>query len=92
MGIGLQAQNAAIDAIKAQFVGANKRLRKMRVQAGAAHARLTEWIAKLDAALNAAPEGFALDKPAQFDTFVDALPDPVLDHNPSDPPNAQTLV
>lgn len=42
MGIGLQAQNAAIDA--------------------------------------------------QFDTFVDSLPDPELDPNPSDPPNAQTLV
>lgn len=34
-----------------------------------------EWLAKHDAQEAAAPADFAASKPAQFATFVDALPD-----------------
>ena len=45
-----------------------------------------EWLAKFDAADNAAASDFAASKPAQFTTFVDALPDPVLAAgDPTDP-------
>ena len=38
-----------------------------------------EWLAKHDAQDNAAAQVFADSKPAQFSTFVDALPEPALD-------------
>jgi hypothetical protein len=42
-----------------------------------------EWLAKHDAQENAAAQDFAASKPGQFDAFVGALPEPVLD--PVDP-------
>jgi len=35
-----------------------------------------EWLARFDEQENAAPADFAASKPAQFNTFVDALPEP----------------
>lgn len=38
-----------------------------------------EWLARFDAQENSAAQGFADSRPAQFSTFVDALPDVVPD-------------
>jgi hypothetical protein len=38
-----------------------------------------EWLAKHDAQENAAAADFAASKAAQFNAFVDALPEPALD-------------
>lgn len=89
MGIGVNQANGVIDAVKLQFVGANNRQAKMRKQIGAAIDRLTEFAAKLDAQLAVAPQAFAADKKSQFNSFVDALPDPALDPSPRDPANSE---
>lgn len=44
-----------------------------------------EWLAKFDAQDNAAASDFAASKRAQFNTYVDALPEPTLPAvNPAD--------
>lgn len=45
-----------------------------------------EWLARFDAQENAAPADFAASKKAQFNTFVNALPEPVLDAAPATDP------
>lgn len=88
MGIGLQQGNATIAAIQTALpAGTGNRLQRQRNQTAAAVNRLQEFIAKLDAKLNAATDDFAAGRPAQFGTFSDAIADPVLDANPADPNN-----
>ena len=83
MGIGRdQFKNVDLPALKA---GTANRAQLRRQVAGLVTAG-QEWLAKLDAAENAAPADFAASRSAQFKTFTDALPDPALGAtDPTDP-------
>ncbi|MFZ5440452.1 MAG: hypothetical protein ACOZQL_10610 [Myxococcota bacterium] len=91
MGIGLSTANDSWAAILAQFpAGTANRHKKLRRQAAAHAERFAEILAKLDEQLNAAPQGLADSKAAQYSTFVDALPEPTLNTTPNDPGNGST--
>jgi hypothetical protein len=77
MGIGRVQARALIAAVKA---GANRT--QCRVQIGDAVNLLNDWLAKRDVQDAAAVVGFAADKPAQFNTFVDSLPEIPVDQTP----------
>ena len=82
MGIGRQALIAALPGLKA---GTANRTQLRRQVAGLVTAG-QEWLAKFDAADNAAASDFAASRQAAFNTFVDALPDPTLGAvDPTDP-------
>lgn len=72
--------NAARAAFKAATTPTRAQLRKY---AAASVDAWNEWLSKFDAQDSAAPVDFATSKAAQFKTFTDALPEPVL--NPVDP-------
>ena len=74
MGIGRQAFLAALPGLKS---GTANRTQLRRQVAGLVTAG-QEWLAKFDAADNAAAADFAASKQAQFNNFTDAIPDPVL--------------
>jgi len=42
-----------------------------------------EWLSKHDAQESAAPVAFAADRPAQYNAFVDALPEVTLGADPA---------
>lgn len=79
MGIGTDTADAAIATIKAATPNRTNR----RKQIAAAKDRLDKWLARFDARENAAPADFAASRTSQFNTFVDALPDIVLDAEPN---------
>jgi hypothetical protein len=82
MGLGRQAFIAALPGLR---TGTANRTQLRRQVAGMVTAG-QEWLAKFDAADNAAAADFAASKPAQFTTFVDALPEPTLAVvDPTDP-------
>jgi hypothetical protein len=84
MGIGRQ-QFLTVD-LPALKAGTANRAALRRQVAGLVTAG-QEWLAKFDAADSAAASDFAATKAAQFKTFTDALPDPVLAVvDPTDPP------
>lgn len=77
MGIGRAQARALVTAVKAGTTRA-----QMRGQMADAINLLNDWLAKRDAQDAAAHAGFAADRPAQFNTFVDALPDIPVDQTP----------
>ena len=86
MGIIKQAADdfdAALTAFKAATTPNRAQRRKYVAALGT---RGQEWLARFDAQDNAAPGDFAASKQAQYRTFVDALPEPVLDAAPATDP------
>jgi hypothetical protein len=77
MGIGRVEARAALAAIKA---GTNRA--HLRGQVADCIDLLNHWLAARDAQDASALAGFADDKPAQFNSFVAALPDPPVDQTP----------
>jgi len=80
MSLGRDQFIAALAAIKAGTAGRAARRRQVANLITAAQ----EWIGKFDTQEVSAPADFAASKPGQYSTFVDALPDVVV--NPNDPP------
>lgn len=82
MGIGRQQFLTALDAIK--LAATTRAVRRRQVAALVTAGQ--EWLAAHDAQDNTAAQAFANSKPAQFSTFVDALPEVVVDAaDPLDP-------
>ncbi len=77
MGIIKQARDQ-FAANVATFKGTAPSRTQMRKYVAAMKDAADEWLAKCDAQDNAAPNDFAASKQSQFNTFLDALPDPVL--------------
>lgn len=77
MGVGRVQARALLVAVKA----ATNRT-QMRAQVADAVNLLNDWLARRDAQDNAALAGFAADKPAQFNTYVDSLPEIQADQTP----------
>lgn len=86
MGIIKTARNdfsAALAAFKASTT-TNRAQRRKYVAALVTAGQ--EWLARFDAQDNAAASDFAASKPGQFNAFLDALPEPVLDAAPATDP------
>lgn len=83
MGI-IKTASDDFDADVAAFkLSATPTRAQLRKYVAALVTRGQTWLSKRDADDNGAAQAFADSKPAQFSTFVDALPDPTLD--PVDP-------
>lgn len=80
MGIGRQAARDMIAAIKAGTAGR----KQLRAQMADAMALLHDWTERLEfqARQAGADSDFAANRPAQFSTFLDALPEPPIDQTP----------
>jgi hypothetical protein len=78
MGIGRQQARALIDAVRTGT--ANRR--RLREEIGDAINLLQDLTAKLDVQAAGAERDFAASRSAQFNTFVDALPEPPTDQTP----------
>jgi len=77
MGIGRTQARAALAAIKAGTTRAT-----MRLQVAESIEVMQGWLIRRDAQDAAAEAGFAASRPAQFDTFVDSLPEVPVDQTP----------
>ena len=85
MGIISQARTA-FRASVATFKATNPTRAQLRKFVAATVDAGNEWLAKYDAQDSAAPKLFADSKPAQFDSFVVALPEVTLGADPEDVP------
>lgn len=79
MGIGRQSFFVALDTIKATVTGRAARRRQVAALVNAGQ----EWLARFDAQEAAAATDFAASRPAQYATFVGALPEVTI--NAADP-------
>jgi hypothetical protein len=73
MGIGRQQFRDALAAFRAARTGPSRR-RAVRDDVNEMLEAARAWLVQQDAQLVSAEAGFAADRPAQFSSFVDALP------------------
>ena len=78
MGIIATARNDFTSAFAAFKLTTPTRTQRRRYVAALVTAG-QEWLARFDAQDNASAADFAASKAAQFNAFVDALPEPALD-------------
>lgn len=76
MGIIATARNDAAAAFAAFKLATTPTRTQKRKYVAALVTWGQDWLAQHDAQENAAPVAFAESKPAQYATFVDALPEP----------------
>ena len=85
MGIIATARNDAAAAFAAFKLASTPTRAQKRRYVAALVTWGQEWLARFDAQENAAPVDFAASKAAQYNTFLDALPEVVPDPvNPAD--------
>jgi len=78
MGIGRVQARALLAALKS---GTATR-QAWRSEVGDAITIMQEFAAKYDALVASSARDFAVSRPAQYQTFVDAIPDPTVDQTP----------
>lgn len=81
MGIGREQFRTALAAFRAARTGGGRR-RAVRDDVEEMLDAARRWLIQQDAQLETARAGFAADRPAQFNTFLETLPDVAPDETP----------